>query len=69
MSTETASWFIVLFYLMVGGMLTTCGMYLIYWIAVELPVLLRIKHEELYDYWKYPNANASKSKPTLWRNK
>jgi hypothetical protein len=51
MSTETASWFVVLFYLMVGGMLTTCGMYLIYWIAVELPVLLRIKHEELYNKW------------------
>ena len=52
MSTETASWFVVLFYLMVGGMLTTSGMYLIYWITVELPVLLRIKHEELYNRWR-----------------
>ena len=40
-----------------------------YWLIIEMPVLVKIKHEELYDYWKYPNANASKSKPTLWRNK
>jgi len=51
MSTETTSWFIALFYLMVGGMLTISGMYLIYWIAVDLPVLLRIKREELYNRW------------------
>ena len=69
MSTETASWFIVLFYFLIGGTALVSGIYFIYWLMVELPVLLKIKHEELYDYWKYPNANATKSKPTLWRNK
>ena len=52
MSTETASWFVVLFYLMMGGMLTVCGIYLTYWMAVELPVLLRVKREELYNRWR-----------------
>ena len=28
------------------------GMYLIYWLIIEMPVLLRIKHEELYDRWR-----------------
>ena len=66
MSTETASWFVVLFYLLIGGTILVSGMYFIYWVFIELPVLLKIKHEELYDYWKYPNANAGKSKPKLW---
>ena len=52
MSTETASWFVVLFYLMMGGMLTICGTYLIYWLIMEMPVLVRIKHEELYERWR-----------------
>jgi|TARA_Y100000004_G_scaffold136762_1_gene154922 hypothetical protein len=52
MSTDTASWFIVMFYLMVGGVGAVCGTYLIYWMAVELPVLLRIKREELYNRWR-----------------
>ena len=67
MSIETTSWFITLFYFMVGSMALISMMYFIYWLLIELPVLVKIKHEELYDYWKYPNANASKSKPTLWR--
>ena len=37
MSSDTASWFIVLFYLMVGGVGAVCGMYSLYWITVELP--------------------------------
>ena len=51
MSTETASWFVVLFYLMIGGTILVSGMYFIYWVFIELPVLLRIKHEELYNKW------------------
>ena len=58
MSTDTASWFIVLFYFMVGGVGAVCGMYSLYWITVELPVLLKIKREQLYDRWKYPNLNG-----------
>ena len=27
------------------------GMYLIYWLIIEMPVLLKIKHEELYERW------------------
>ena len=53
MSTDTASWFVVLFYLMVGGVGAVCGMYSLYWITVELPVLLRIKREKLYKQWRY----------------
>jgi len=56
-------------YMLLGSILFTSGTYLVYWLIIEMPVLVKIKHEELYDYWKYPNANASKSKPTLWRNK
>ena len=52
MSVETTSWFIVLFYLMVGGMVVVSGMYFMYWMTVELPVLLRIKREELYNRWR-----------------
>tara|TARA_Y100001937_G_C6859414_1_gene215682 strand:+ start:269 stop:478 length:210 start_codon:yes stop_codon:yes gene_type:complete len=67
MSIETTSWFITLFYLLVSGTALVAGIYFIYWLLIELPVLIKIKHEELYDYWKYPNASAGKSKPTLWR--
>jgi hypothetical protein len=28
------------------------GMYLIYWLIIEMPVLLKIKHEELYERWR-----------------
>ncbi len=52
MSTETTSWFVVLFYLMIGGTILVSGMYFIYWVFIELPVLLRIKHEELYNRWR-----------------
>ena len=52
MSSDTASWFIVLFYLMVGGVGAVCSMYSLYWITVELPVLLRIKREQLYNRWR-----------------
>ena len=52
MSTETASWFIVLFYFLIGGTILVSGMYFIYWLIIEMPVLLRIKHEELYDRWR-----------------
>ena len=69
MNIETSSWSITLFYLLISGTALISAMYFIYWLLIELPVLIKIKHEELYDYWKYPNANASKSKPTLWRKK
>ncbi len=48
-------WFIL------GGIMFTSGMFLIYWLVIEMPVLIRIKHEELYNkrrdpdmtyYWK-----------------
>ena len=52
MSTDTASWLMVMFYLMMGGMVVVSGMYFMYWMVVELPVLLRIKREELYNRWR-----------------
>jgi hypothetical protein len=28
------------------------GFYLMYWLIIELPVLVRIKHNELYQKWR-----------------
>ena len=52
MNTETASWFVALFYLLIGGTILVSSIYFIYWVFIELPVLLRIKHEELYNRWR-----------------
>ncbi len=52
MSTETASWFIVMFYFLTYGIMAVSAMYFMYWLAVELPVLLRIKRERLYNQWR-----------------
>ena len=52
MSTDTASWFIVLFYLLIGGTTLVSGMYFMYWVIVELPVLIKIKRENLYNRWR-----------------
>jgi len=41
-----------MFYILISCFLLISGMYLIYWLIIELPVLLRIKHEELYDKWR-----------------
>ena len=54
-------------YMLLGGVFFTSGMFLIYWLIVEAPVLVKIKREELYDYWKYPNARGDKAKPKFWR--
>ena len=54
---------------LLGGIMFTSGLYLIYWLIIEMPVLVKIKHEELYDYWKYPNARGTDSKPNLWGKK
>ncbi len=52
MNTEIASGLIAMFYLMIGGITLVGGIYFIYWMMIELPVLLRIKHEELYERWR-----------------
>ena len=39
---------LVLIFLLTCFMLVS-GMYLIYWLIIEMPVLLRIKHEEVYN--------------------
>ncbi len=52
MSTETASWFLTIAYLLMGGMTLVFGIYSMYWMVVELPVLLRIKRERLYNRWR-----------------
>ena len=52
MTTDTASWFVTLFYLLVGGTALVSGMYFMYWMVVELPVLIRIKRENLYNRWR-----------------
>ena len=40
-----------MFYILVSCFLLISGLFLIYWLIIEMPVLLRIKHEELYDRW------------------
>ena len=42
---------LVLIFLLTCFMLVS-GMYLIYWLIIEMPVLLRIKHEEVYNKWR-----------------
>ena len=42
----------VMFFILISCFLLISGMYLIYWLIIEMPVLLRIKHEELYDRWR-----------------
>ena len=39
-------------YMLLGSILFTSGTYLLYWLIIEMPVLLRIKHEELYERWR-----------------
>ena len=41
-----------LMYMLLGSILFTSGTYLIYWLIVEMPVLVKIKHEELYNRWR-----------------
>ena len=42
----------VMFFILISCFLLISGMYLIYWLIIEMPVLLRIKHEELYERWR-----------------
>jgi hypothetical protein len=39
-------------YMLLGSILFTSGTYLLYWLIVEMPVLVKIKHEELYERWR-----------------
>ena len=41
----------IMWFLICGIMLVSGG-YLTYWLLTEMPVLLRIKHEELYKRWR-----------------
>ena len=41
-----------IFFILISCFLLISGMFLIYWLIIEMPVLLRIKHEELYDRWR-----------------
>ena len=41
-----------MFFILISCFLLLSGMYLIYWLIIEMPVLLRIKHEELYERWR-----------------
>ncbi len=39
-------------YFILTCIMVLSGTYLIYWLIIEMPVLLKIKHENLYDRWK-----------------
>ena len=41
-----------MFFILISCFLLISGMYLIYWLIIEMPVLLRIKHEEVYNKWR-----------------
>ena len=41
-----------MFFILISCFLLISGMSLIYWLIIEMPVLLRIKHEELYERWR-----------------
>ena len=41
-----------IFFILVSCFVIISGMYLIHWLIIEMPVLLRIKREELYDRWR-----------------
>ena len=40
-----------MFFILISCFLLISGMYLIHWLIIEMPVLLRIKREQLYDRW------------------
>ena len=52
MSTETASLIVSIFYILTAGIMSVSAVYFMYWLVVEMPVLVKIKHEELYKRWK-----------------
>ena len=39
-------------YMLLGGIFFISGTYLTYWLIVEMPILVKIKHEELYERWR-----------------
>ena len=41
-----------MFFILISCFLLISSMFLIYWLIIEMPVLLRIKHEELYERWR-----------------
>jgi len=41
-----------LMYMLLGSIIFVSGTYLIYWLIMELPVLVKLKHEELYNRWR-----------------
>ncbi len=41
-----------IFWMLLGSIFAVSGTYLIYWLIMEMPVLVRIKHEELYERWR-----------------
>ena len=39
-------------YMLLGSILFTSGTYLVYWMVMVMPVLIRLKHESLYNKWR-----------------
>ncbi len=40
---------------LLGSIMLTSGLYLMYWLIMVMPVLIRIKHERLYNKWRDPD--------------
>ena len=41
-----------LMYMLLRSIIVVSGIYSTYWLIVEMPVLVKIKHEELYERWR-----------------
>jgi len=39
-------------YFLIACIMILSSTYLIYWLIIEMPVLLKIKHEDLYNRWR-----------------
>ncbi len=46
----------IMWFLLIGVMVLS-STYLMYWLIIEMPVLLKIKHEELYRKWRHNEYN------------
>tara|TARA_B100000519_G_scaffold193133_1_gene195348 strand:+ start:216 stop:365 length:150 start_codon:yes stop_codon:yes gene_type:complete len=42
----------VLMWFLISGLLWVSLIYLVMWMIIEMPVLIKIKHEELYERWR-----------------
>ncbi len=52
----------IFMWILYGFLLGQLGPILVKFLFVELPVTMKLKREQLYDRWKYPNLNGRDKK-------